>query len=311
MRFNKAVEGLTLIAVGLIFLGNTTGALSWSVWISIFSLWPLLLVAAGVDLIGKALDNTWLRVLSSLVVLAGLVFGSLFMTPGSWGLGFDWIGGVTEPYSFSARADRDILAGRLEIDGAAGEIDITDGERLVEVTGRSIIGQPEFDVEKSGDGVLVQFADADGSAVVGTPGDVRTEVTLSRRVLWEIDLETGAAAIDFDLTDIIVSSLSVDAGVSGTKITLGEIPRGVDEVPVVVESGVSAVTIRVPKSAEVRFVADTGLVWVDVDTGLRRVSDGDARIWETEGYDDAESRYHISVDVGVGSVNIERYEEAR
>jgi hypothetical protein len=58
MHFNKAVEGLTLVAVGLIFLGNTTGALPWSVWISIFSLWPLLLVAAGVDLIGKGLVNT-------------------------------------------------------------------------------------------------------------------------------------------------------------------------------------------------------------------------------------------------------------
>ncbi|MDA3936580.1 MAG: DUF5668 domain-containing protein [Actinomycetota bacterium] len=311
MHFNKAVEGLTLVAVGLIFLGNTTGALPWSVWISIFSLWPLLLVAAGVDLIGKGLDNTWLRVLSSLVVLAGLVFGALFMTPGSWGFGLGFMAGDSEPYSYTARADREISEGRLVIEGAFGDVDITDGGRLVEVSGKAIGDRPEFDLTKSGNEVLVELVVSDARSIAGVPDEIRMNVALSRHVLWDIEVQAGAAAIDGDLRDLAVASLSVDTGVSDAAITLGGIPRGVDEVPIRVDTGVSSVTIRIPDTAEARVVADTGIAVVNTSDDFDRVSDEDTRIWETEGYDDATARYEISVDAGVGSVTIERYEETR
>ncbi len=311
MRFNKAVEGLTLVVVGVIFLGNTTGALPWSVWISIFSLWPLLLVAAGVDLIGKGLDNTWLRVLSSLVVLAGLVLGALFMTPGSWGFGFRMMGGDAEPYSYSARADRTISQGFLTIEGALGEVTISDGERLIEASGRAIGERPEFNVSKSRDELIAELVASESGVIMGVPDDVGLDVTLSRRVQWDIELQAGAAAIDADLQDVAVVSFEVDTGVSYASITLGDVPRGIDEAPVMIRTGVSSVTIRIPETAEARLVADTGLVVVDVDGDFNRVSDDDARVWETDDYDDASSRYEISVEAGVGSVTVERYEETR
>lgn len=311
MRLNKAVEGLTLVVVGVIFLGNTTGALPWSVWMSIFSLWPLLLVAAGVDLIGKGLDNTWLRVLSSFVVLAGLVFGALFMTPGSWGFGWGVIGGDAEPYSYSARADRTVSRGYLTIEGALGDVTITDGDRMIEASGRAIGERPEFNFTKSRDEFIAELVASETGAVMGVPDDVGMDVTLSGRVLWDVEVQAGAAAIDADLEDVAIVSLEVDTGVSYASITLGDIPRGIDDVPIRVKTGVSSVTIRIPETADARVIADTGLVAVNVDGDFDRVSDDNARIWETDGYDDASARYEISIEAGVGSVTVERYEEAR
>lgn len=85
MDVRRAFSGLNVIAIGLILLANTLGYLPWSVWWNILSLWPLLLVAAGLDILGKAFGWQWVRALSGLVVLAGLVFGALVLPEGAMG----------------------------------------------------------------------------------------------------------------------------------------------------------------------------------------------------------------------------------
>ena len=54
MDVRKVFSGLNIIVVGVILLANTLGYLPWSVWWTILSLWPLLLVAAGLDVLGSA-----------------------------------------------------------------------------------------------------------------------------------------------------------------------------------------------------------------------------------------------------------------
>jgi len=85
MDVRRFFSGLNVIAIGLILLANTLGYLSWSVWWNILSMWPLLLVAAGLDLLGKALEWKSMRAVSGLVVLAGLAFGALVLPVGGTG----------------------------------------------------------------------------------------------------------------------------------------------------------------------------------------------------------------------------------
>ena len=78
-------EGLTTVTVGLVFLGQMLGYLGWDVWLNILRLWPLLIVSLGLELIGKGLKSEWVRALGSIVVIAGLAYGALVMTPtGGW-----------------------------------------------------------------------------------------------------------------------------------------------------------------------------------------------------------------------------------
>ena len=50
-RRGSLVGPLILIGLGVVFLLNNLGILSWSVWEVIFRLWPILLVAIGLDLL--------------------------------------------------------------------------------------------------------------------------------------------------------------------------------------------------------------------------------------------------------------------
>ena len=79
-RLNRVIEGLTTVSFGLILLANSAGVLSWRVWLTLFSLWPLLLIAIGVEIVGKGAKQDWLRVLSSLIVLGGLAW-VVFVAP--------------------------------------------------------------------------------------------------------------------------------------------------------------------------------------------------------------------------------------
>jgi len=68
----RVMDGIGTMLIGLVFLGNTLGYIEWSVWWVLLSLWPVLLVAAGIAIIGKGIGQQWLRALAPLVIWAAL-----------------------------------------------------------------------------------------------------------------------------------------------------------------------------------------------------------------------------------------------
>ena len=50
-RRGGLIGPLILIGLGVVFLLNNLGILDWSIWEILLRLWPVLLVAAGLDLI--------------------------------------------------------------------------------------------------------------------------------------------------------------------------------------------------------------------------------------------------------------------
>jgi hypothetical protein len=77
---SRVFEGLGTVLVGAVLLGNTTGYVAWTVWLTFISLWPVLLIALGISIIGRGLGMPWLRIASRLLVwstLAAAVYVSL------------------------------------------------------------------------------------------------------------------------------------------------------------------------------------------------------------------------------------------
>ena len=300
------VEGLTLVSVGLIFLGNTMGVLPWTVWFSIFSLWPILLIAAGLEVIGKGTENVWLRVLSSLVVIGGLWYGALVLPSGSLNFGLGVVGPVAQDFEFDAPAVRGIDEGEIEISTAVGELNISDGNALVTAEGASPFGEPEFEVGVHGQRADVTLsAEGDGPSV-WYRGRPEMNVELSRKIEWDITLDSGVSSLDADLEDLKVSSLSVSTGVSECNIRLGELYRGAGRVPVRIESGVSVVRIEVPEDAAVRVSSTSGVGYVDIEGLSSGLIIGD-KTYRTSDYSKARNSYDIVVESGVADVRVTTY----
>jgi hypothetical protein len=74
MNPSRVRWGITLILVGLVFLANNLGGLSWWVWYDLMRLWPVLLIVIGLEIIVKRSKLQVLGYLSSILVIATFAY---------------------------------------------------------------------------------------------------------------------------------------------------------------------------------------------------------------------------------------------
>ncbi len=310
MDLKRAAEGLTIVGIGLILLANTLGYLPWSVWWNVLSLWPLLIVAAGLDIIGRGTDNTWLRVLSSLLVVGGLLYGAFVMTSaGRWFPVVSFEASQSTAFDKSEPHNARVKSGTAEISGGFGEFTLGAGRDLVSASGETPFDAPVFDVAVSGNEATVDVGV--GESPQAWQGSTRSsiDVLLDRSVVWDLTIKAGVATTKADLGDLMLSALDVEAGVSDSMIELGRIraASGVTALPVRIEAGVSTLELRIPRGAQARISVQGGISSINVGDGIKRVSDGDDKRYETAGFDDGDAFYDVVIEGGVGAIDIQLY----
>lgn len=301
-------DGLVTVTVGGVFLAITFGYVGWGVWWRVLSLWPVLLVAIGLGIVGGAVGQNWIKALGSVVVIVALAYSVSVSIDGAPSA----VAAGGEPFEFSEPVDG-ARAAELTLKAGVGEVEIGDGTELATAEGTSPFGKPSFEVVREGDEASVAFSLGDSDSLVAWPGapGARTEMTLGRDVDWDVSIESGVSTVDADLSELELRSLTLKTGVSDAAVKLGDVAADTTVALVEVESGVSAVTVLVPDDVEVRVEADTGLVALEIDSSLESIG---GRVWKSDGYDEARSRgdgvYDVRVSSGVGSVAVRRYQEA-
>lgn len=310
----RIIDGITVVALGFIFLGSTLGYLPWSIGttlLALLSLWPVLLVTIGLDIIGRGLNSPWLRIVSSGIALVAVLYGGLVLPATQTQtkfLGFLGAGvGSSHPFSHSAERGS-VDNATIVVKGGAGEINVAAGrpDVLAKMTGESPFDNPVFTVNTTGSTASVLASLGSGSIVWPFSGRSLLNLELSPAVVWDVQLETGASSLDANLRDVPTKSLMLKTGASTSDITLGHVPPGTSEAPIRVQSGVATVTLRIPTGTEARIEAQTGLSTVSVPSDFRRLS-GSGRTYESAGYQSASQRYVIRVQTGIGTVDIRRY----
>jgi hypothetical protein len=297
-------EGLSTIAIGLVFLGQMLGILQWDVWLNILRLWPLLLVSLGLEVIGKGLRNEWLRLLGSLVIVAGLAYGSLVMTQSAW-TDLVWVNSAeATPFEFSEKHESSVKTGSAKLDGGAGEVSLKAGDELATSEGASPF-TPVFDVSTSGGEATVRAGLGSGSWGPWS-GRTRLDVTLDREVAWDLDISAGVSTYEIDLRDLLVGKIALNAGVSNGTLTLGA-PEGDVAVPVRIDAGVSSLTIRVPRGESARVVSEVGLMGIETEGEWNTSREGDKRVYESDGFSDGGAYWDIDLQAGISGVTLEYY----
>jgi hypothetical protein len=301
------VGGLTTVVIGLILLANTWGYLGWNVWLSVFSLWPLLVIAWGLELLGRGIGQRWLGVVGALLVLGGLLYGALILgprhAPVTW---FPFTGVVsTSPFASDLPHDPALAQADASIKVGATQLVVGAGEKLASIDG----------LAPAGDAPVLASTSASGSAsvTVTEPGGSRTfdvgsqtlDVRLDRAATWRsVALDVGAVDGRIDLSGLDVQAVSVNSGASHLALTVGtRSPR----VTIAIQGGAADITLRIPAGAAVNLDAKSGLSDVTVPPSYRRVAGapvlGESR-WIAQG---TGPRIDISVQSGVSSVTLQTY----
>ncbi|MHB1135438.1 MAG: LiaI-LiaF-like domain-containing protein [Coriobacteriia bacterium] len=299
-------EGLSTVAFGLVLLGQMLGVLRWDVWLNILKLWPVLFISFGLEIIGKATRAEWLRFLGSLVVVAALAYGALVLTPqAGWPPVTRTTGG--EEFRHVESHSGLVTEGTADIAGAVGELDVLAGDDLVRAEGSSPYDST-FDVSTRDGQATVEVSAGEGSWMPMTPASA-LQVALDRDVAWDLTVNAGVSDYELDLSELAVTSLALESGVSNGVLTLGSSEAAGERSPVSVEidAGVSALVIRVPRGQSVRVVVGEGLSGIESEGEWTRDREGSARIFESDGFSDAGAYWDVHIDPGIGGITLRYY----
>lgn len=305
----RLLDGLGTVFLGAVLLGNTLGIVSWGVWWTFITLWPVLLIALGVSILGKGLHIGALRALAPVIVWAALAYSVATSLTGV--AGFQPMPQLIRPtvagqaFAFDEPMSGD-STGTFLFKGGAGDFTIGSGSSLVSASGNSPYGRPTLAVSHSADGATAAFSMGNAEHMVIVPGvsTSKADVKLSNTVLWDAEFETGACNMNADFSAVLLRKLTFKTGASSATVKLGEVPFGTSNTDVSIKAGVSNIEILVPRDAAVRLDTHNGLSGTEVVGTLRSTGSG---VWETEGFAAATKTITISVESGVSSISLRTY----
>jgi hypothetical protein len=125
------------------------------------------------------------------------------------------------------------------------------------------------------------------------------DVKLNPGVALSLKIDTGASASVLDLTDLKVTDLDIDSGASSTEITL---PAKAGSTHVDIDTGASSLKMHIPTGVAARIRVKSGIASVNVDSS--RFPRQDGGLYQSADYATAANRADITIDTGVGSVEI-------
>jgi hypothetical protein len=285
-----------LIGLGIVFLLNNLGLLAWSVWDVILRLWPILLIAVGLDvLIGRR--SIWGSLLALVLTLAVLV-GVL------WLFGAGVVVGPAPATEEIAQALDGATRAEVVIAPAVGNLHVeslSDSNLLVagvvypargERVGRDFTVQGETAIfSLRSEGAFTPFTP-------GWGGGRGWDLGLNAGVPLELEVSLGAGQAELDLSGLAVGGLEVSMGLGRTTVVLPDEGRFRAQI----DGAIGQTIVVIPPGMEARVRFDTALVGRDVPAGFRRQDD----VYTSSGYASAENRVDLEIGLAIGGVTVRR-----
>lgn len=288
------VGPLVLLGFGTILLLGNLGYLGQDGFTLLLRLWPVLLVAIGLDIAFGSRKSVWsslLRVGLGLALVAGILWLAVAspFSAGMKSVDFEQpLDGATE-----SSLAFEIVAGRLDLAGGADTHQLLSGSAGVP---RESDLQVDYSKPVNGRSSLALM----GNSISFIPINAGTypwDVKVNSDIPFDLDLEMAAGMVNLDLEDTRVSGLITDLAVGSAIITL---PEGVD-VTGSIDCAVGQLVIRIPKSSHVSINLDTALVPVRIPDAYKRAEDS---IQYLAG---SGAKVNLDISLAVGNLIIEVY----
>lgn len=300
MRPGRIIIGLVLILFGALFLAASLDWIDWGFFLSIWQLWPLVLILIGIQLLLGRRRPAVAAVLMVLVLVAGAALAVYAWETDGW---TGW--GELETVAIEGPPAQGISAATAAIDIGAAEVTI-DGQRSGRIVTGTYESRGEPQIRQSTpdgpDSFEIAINQENTDAVWFTPFTPKSEtldLALAGGVPWTIDINTGATDLTVDLSEVTLQRLDLDAGASSVEITVG--PDVVEDATILIEGGAGSYDLRFPESLDVTLTTDTGLSSVDVDDAFDETGDD---TWEYRG---GGRRVTVDIRAGVSSVDVSLY----
>jgi hypothetical protein len=292
-RGGSLVFPILLIMLGLLFLLDNLNIISGIDWGTIWKLWPVLIIAVGLEiLLGRSISfGAAFLIVIIVIIAAGAVWWSVVVDSGERRAEhFTWPTDGVE----RAELELDIGIGKLQLASYGNMADLLVAD-LDLASGADVSNDVKVDAAVARGWIASERDFFALPQLLGRDAS-KWDLRLNSRVSWEMDINSGVGDVRLDLSELKVNDLKLDSGVGAVHVTLPR--RGT--VRAKVDGGIGDLHITIPEGTQARFRVDRGIGSLRVDSRFKRRGD----YYETEGFSRAESYIDLEIDHSIGSVTI-------
>jgi hypothetical protein len=299
-RRGGLVFPILLIAAGIVLLLNTLGIVDWSIWPSLLTLWPIILIAIGLDLlVGRRSTLGSLVVAAIVLVLLG--GGIWYLANGTTGAGQLTSHSISQPLAGASRA-----AMKIKVDtGALALAPLVEGDLLIRGTVMLPTNRSLDEKRTTAGGTAVYTLAATGGTPVlvpqlGSQTGEKWGLQVNHTTPMDLELASGVGEAVVDLETMNLTKLKVNVGVGSGDVIL----PAQGQLQADVSGGIGSLTLRLPSAMAARIMADSGIGQVEVQGDFQHQGD----MYVTPGYDTAANRIALNIHAGIGKIVVEPYE---
>ncbi len=307
--FISVSRGLLFVCLGVIFFLINFGILSWSFWISVVDVWPLILILLGIGLLfNKRLPfSTILLVFLIALVGYSMIFGDRYESFRSWNffshnssMSHSENSMVTDvslsPEIKKAQIKMNLGGAQVSL-GSLSSVDNQSQLAKGSYTWQNMFGtnRPEFGTRQEGDTMNISLSSNKQGGVKD-----RLQMDLSDKVKYSLDINAGAINGDFDFSQLEIEKINLKTGASKFDLRFGDNGLTTEGK---IESGASKLTLVIPENVGL-YVHFNGVASETNFMGSGLLLDN--KDWSSPGYDQARTKVNLDISCAAGSIHLIR-----
>lgn len=279
------------LGLGTIFLLANFDIISWNSLSLLLKLWPLLLVAWGLDLIfqGRSPAFTIIGVLLGVLIVLAVGWYAISNTQQSR------VGttAVTQPLEGATSAYVRISdpVGRLELSGGASNDLLLEG--TADLLANLSLSQ-DYEVKDGHGSLNISVSGSTIGPWVTGFGEPLWKMDLTDNVALTLNSETAAGSQELDLTGLNIDQLTVTVAVGSLDVTLD--PQ--DTLEGKLSNPIGKINITVPDGALVEITLETAISAQNIPDGFTKLED---KIY-SPGANAANAKVRLNVEQPIGLV---------
>ena len=289
-RYRSFFWPAVLILAGVIALLVNTGQLPVERLGDLVSLWPVVLIVLGLELIvRRTMHGAPGDVAAALIVILAIAGAAAYVAVAP-------IPSATHSYE-AAGPGGPVEQASVQIDVGAATIEVTSAaEQLYHVHVDYSGDRPDVEYDSGAHALRISQTDRGFTFFQNRKFNLKLQLNVATR--WAIETNSGAATVNMNLAQTHISSLKLNTGASKDEITLGA-PTGT--VPVEINGGALTVRLHRPSGAGATIEVSGGAVTLDAD-GHTTHAVGHASYQTAAAGSDL---YQITVDGGACTVTLD------
>jgi hypothetical protein len=314
MDAKRITTGIIFLFIGVILLLSKMDIIEFN-WFEVFRYWPLLIILVGVNILVPKKDIGYIiSIGTTCVILAVFTFIGIttpnqsllsrIMNTKNLDIDLDNEEDFIGTSNFvSVKKNMTVNHAVANIDLGATQIKLKDTTEtnLFEATNTSDKYFLSLNTDIKNDSATTLNLSGKTKKGIDSKGN-STIIKLNKNVIWDLNLDVGAADIQGDLSNFKINKLTIDAGASNLDLKLGY-PQTISNINI--DAGASSIQIAIPREAACQIVTEMALSSVHADDSF--VKGNEKGTLTSPNFEHAKNKFKISIDGGITSVSITRY----